>query len=88
MEKVFLISTIVTILFCLVKFAEMKFIEKEMKPLKFLVRDAFIVMLCSFVTVFLIFNMDKNISEFFNVVTDNKTINPSTTEIFTDEPGF
>lgn len=88
MEKSFIISIIITILFCVFKMLEMKFIEKEMKPLKLIIRDAIIVLLCSFISSFFVLNMDKNISEFFNIVTDSKTINPSTTEIFTDLPGF
>jgi hypothetical protein len=88
MEKVFIISIFVTLLFCVVKFLEMKFVDKEIKPLKYVVRDSLIVLLCTSVATTVVFNMNNSISEFFNVVTDSKTINPSSTEIFTDAPGF
>lgn len=88
MEKVFIISIAVTLLFCIVKFVEMKFIDKELKPLKVVVRDAIIVMMCSIVVTTVVFNMNSSITDFFNVVTENKTINPASTEIFTDTPGF
>jgi hypothetical protein len=88
MQKVFLVSIIVTALFCFLKFAEMKYIDKELKPLKFIVRDAFIVLICSVIGCSIIFNYDSSISEFFNIVTDTTTITPANTQIFTDEPGF
>lgn len=88
MEKIFIISTIITFLFCLVKFIEMKYLDKELKPLKFLVRDAVIVFVCSLAAALFVFNMDGSITDFFNVLTDTKTLNTATTQIFTDEPGF
>lgn len=88
MQKVFIISILVTILFSLIKFAEMKFIDKKMKPLKYMVRDMMIVFGCTILATFVYFHLDKNVTEFFNIVTENKTIHPSTTQIFTDEPGF
>jgi len=88
MEKIFIISTIITFLFCLVKFIEMKYLDKEFKPLKFLVRDAVMVFVCSITASFFVFNMDASITDFFNVLTDTKTLNTATTQIFTDEPGF
>jgi len=39
MENIFMIATIISIVFFIVKFIEMRFIEKESKPLKYLVRD-------------------------------------------------
>jgi hypothetical protein len=88
MEKIFIISTIITFLFCLVKFIEMKYLDKEFKPLKFLVRDAVMVFVCSLAAALFVFNMDGSITDFFNVLTDTKTLNTATTQIFTDEPGF
>jgi multisubunit Na+/H+ antiporter MnhB subunit len=88
MEKIFIISTIITFLFCLVKFIEMKYLDKEFKPLKFLLRDAVMVFVCSLAAALFVFNMDGSITDFFNVLTDTKTLNTATTQIFTDEPGF
>ena len=88
MEKVFVISILITFLFCLTKFVEMKYLEKEWKPLKLLVRDAFLVFVCSIISLFVYFQLDGSIHDFFNVVTENKVLNPSATQVFTDEPGF
>jgi len=38
-----MIATIISIVFFIVKFIEMRFIEKESKPLKYLVRDTLLV---------------------------------------------
>lgn len=88
MEKLFGISILITILFCLVKFIEMKYIQKEWKPLKYLVRDAFIVFICSIISLFVYLQLNGTIHDFFNVVTESKVLNPSATQVFTDEPGF
>lgn len=88
MEKVFIISIIITFLYCLIKFLEMKFIEKEFKPVKTIVRDAIIIMFCSIVSTYLYFNIDTNVVNFFNVLTNNTVVEPSVTQVFTDQPGF
>ena len=43
MENLFLIAIFTTILFLLAKIAEMKFVDKEWKPLRIIIRDAIIV---------------------------------------------
>ena len=88
MEKVFILSIIVTCLFVFVKVLEMKFIDKEWKPLKTIIRDAVIIFVCSVIGSFLLFQVDSSVTDFLNVVTDNKSFNMSATQIFTDEPGF
>jgi hypothetical protein len=88
MEKVFLISIIITFVFCLFKFIEMKYLDKDFKPLKIMVRDATYVFISSLCATFIYFTMDGNISDFLNVLTDTKTLNTGATQIFTDEPGF
>jgi multisubunit Na+/H+ antiporter MnhB subunit len=88
MEKVFILSIVVTCLFVVIKILEMKFIDKEWKPLKIIIRDAVIVLVSSIVGSFLYFHMVGSLTDFLNVVTDNKSFNMSATQIFTDEPGF
>jgi len=88
MEKVFILSIIVTCLFVFIKVFEMKFVDKEWKPLKTIVRDAVIVFVCSLVGSFFLFQIDGSVTDFLNVVTENKSFNMSNTQIFTDAPGF
>lgn len=90
MENVFTISIIATVVFCFIKFVEMKYIEKETetKPLKFFVRDALIVFVSTAVATFGYFQFQGSLSEFMNTVTETKVLNTGATEVFTDVPGF
>lgn len=88
MENLFLFAFLTTILFCLVKIVEMKYIEKELKPLKFIVRDAVAVFACSLIASYSYFYMNDSFTDFMNVVTENKSLNLDSTQIFTDTPNF
>jgi hypothetical protein len=88
MEKIVIISIAVTVLFCIFKIVEMKFIDKELKPLKFMIRDAVFVFASSIIGCFVYFHLDNDIVNFFNVVKDVNVTNPSTTQVFTGDPGF
>jgi len=43
MNNIFLVAGIISVIFFIVKFLEMRFVDKESKPLKFLIRDTLIV---------------------------------------------
>ena len=89
MEQVIIISVAITILYFLLKVFEMKYLEKEVKPFKVIIRDSFIVFLSSLASTFLYFHFNKNIHDFFNIITDTATLsNAANTQVFTDEPGF
>ena len=88
MEKILIFAISITIIFCVLKFMEMKYIDKEIKPLKFFIRDAIMVFTSSFLCVYVLLQYDKNITDLFAVVTDTKVFSPDTTTIFTGEPGF
>jgi len=66
----------------------MKYIDKEMKPMKLFIRDAIIVFISTLLCCYVFFSYDSYITDFFNVVTDSKVINPANTQVFTDVPGF
>ena len=66
----------------------MRYLDKEKKPLKFIVRDTIIVFLSSTVATLSFFYLENYISDFFNIVTETKTLNTNATQIFTDAPGF
>ncbi len=42
-KSIFIVAAVVSILFVIVKFIEMRFIDKEERPLKVFVRDALVV---------------------------------------------
>jgi len=88
MEKIFIVSSIITCIFVVIKILEMKYVDKEWKPLKLIIRDAVIVFVSSMIGSFILFQIDGSITDFLNIVTDNKSFNMSATQIFTDEPGF
>ena len=43
MDNIFVIAGVISIIFLIAKFLEMRFVEKESKPLKLLIRDALLV---------------------------------------------
>ena len=43
MDNIFLVAGIISVIFFVAKFLEMRYIEKESKPLKILIRDALVV---------------------------------------------
>jgi hypothetical protein len=88
MEKILTIAFMITLTFCFAKLLEMKFIEKEWKPLKYIIRDAAIVFISSTMCLITFSYMSGSIRDFMNVVTDGKSANLASTEVFTDEPGF
>lgn len=74
-----LIAFIISIIYSIIKFIEMRFIKKENKPLKQVVIDIIIVFLSSILTLLL---MDQfNINE---MITNIK----KTPLVFTDKPDF
>ena len=80
MNNIFVTAAIVSIIFLLSKFIEMRFIEKENKPLKLLVRDALLVYFSVLIGLFVldqISPMMQNGGEMTKV-----------TPVFTDNPGF
>ena len=88
MDKMMTFAIATTVVFCIFKFIEMKFIEKEVKPLKFFVRDAILVFTSSLLGAFVLVNYGNTVGDFMNVVTDSKVIPTGPVEVFTELPGF
>jgi hypothetical protein len=88
MEKILLLAAAITILFGIMKFVEMKFIDKKLKPLKDVVRDLVMVFFAAFVCSFGIINYGNKIDDFLNVITNKSTVQPETTQVFTGNPDF
>lgn len=80
MDNIFFIAAIIAFIFLIAKFIEMRFIEKESKPLKVLIRDA-IVVYFSVVSGHFIINQ---INPVFKDITGGSKV----TQVFTDNPGF
>lgn len=88
MEKIFVIAILITTIYVVAKVVEMKFIDKEMIPLKDLVRESAFVSGSSILGAFIYLNLDSSLMDFMNTITNNKSFNMSATQVFTDEPGF
>jgi cation transporter-like permease len=83
MEKILIVAFIIAILFGLGKFLVAKFVEKEMPPLKYIVRDIALAGCASLVGLFAVSKLDS--------IWSTAAILPGSIaapQIFTDEPGF
>ena len=79
MDNIFIIACAVSVIFCIFKFIEMRFIEKETIPIKVLLKDTVVVYVCSIIGYYILDQLHpvlKDISEKTNV------------DVFTGEPGF
>ncbi len=88
MEKLAFVACIITVIFSMIKVIEMKYINKEWTPLKYIIRDAFIVFSASFFGLFCFLQINGSLTDFMNIVTDNSDMNLKATQVFTDSPGF
>jgi hypothetical protein len=79
MSNIFVVAAFISITFLLAKFLEMRYIEKESKPLKLLIRDSFVVYFSVIIANF--------VMEQINPVLKGGTV-AKVTPVFTDNPGF
>lgn len=80
MTSIFVIAGIISVTFLVAKFFEMRYIEKESKPLKLLIRDSLLVYFSVIISNF--------IMEQLNTVIENGGGGKKVTPVFTDNPGF
>lgn len=76
--SIFMVALVISLVFLFAKFIEMRFVEKESRPFKFLARDALVVYFSVLVANFLAGQLQQ-------MVPSNK---PLATPVFTDNPGF
>jgi len=88
MEKIIFLAILVTILYGILKIVEMKFIEKEWKPVKQVARDAGYVFICSAAAAFATFHLNGPIADMLNIMTQTSTLDTAETHVFTGEPDF
>jgi hypothetical protein len=79
MDNIFLVAGIISIIFFVAKFLEMRYVEKESKPLKILIRDALVVYVSVVAGMFILEQLTPVIKE---------TIVPTSPIAFTDNPPF
>ena len=79
MDNIFLLSGVITIIFFIAKFLEMRYIDKEAKPLKFLIRDALLVYVSVIMGHFILSQLKPMIQEGGAI---------SAPQVFTGNPEF
>jgi len=80
MDNIFIVAAVISIIFFISKFIEMRFIEKESKPLKLLIRDALLVYFSVVSGYFIIGQI--------NPLLQGGGSRSQVTPVFTDNPGF
>lgn len=81
MENIFIIAAVISVIFLISKFIEMRFIEKENKPIKLLMRDALLVYFSVIIGYFILEQLKPIIQNAGGDIIKN-------TPVFTDNPGF
>ena len=78
MNNIFIIAGIISVIYFIAKFIEMRFIEKESKPLKHLIRDSLLVYFSVLIGNF----VSEQVSPVLEIVHVSNPV------AFTDNPGF
>jgi len=82
MDNPFVLAALISFCYLIIKFSEMRLIEKENKPLKVLLKDMFLVYFSCTIGIFFVQQLsDNSISIFSN---DKKSV----TAVFTNSPDF
>jgi hypothetical protein len=75
MDNLFIVAAVVSVIFLLLKFAEMRIIIKKNKPLKELVKDTFVVYFSIIIGIYILKQLSTN------------ELSPAT-NVFVDSPNF
>ena len=87
MGSIVSIVLVASIFYIVAKTIDMKYIQKEMRPLKEMVRDSAIVAISCGLAVFSVMTLNKPVGGFIDAITE-KTAIPAVANVFTDNPGF
>lgn len=79
MTSIFIIAAVISITFLVIKFLEMRYIEKESKPLKLLIRDTLLVYFSVIIANFVMDQINP-----IMIAGSSKKVTP----VFTDNPTF
>jgi hypothetical protein len=80
MDNIFIVAGVISFIYIIAKFLEMRFVEKENKPLKLLIRDTILVYISVLAGYFIL----EQLSPVMQGGKDGSTITP----VFTDNPEF
>jgi len=80
MDNIFIIATVISVIFFIIKVIEMRFVDSESKPLKLLVRDTLLVYFSVIFGYFIMEQLKPVLEIAGEVVT--------APQVFTDNPEF
>jgi hypothetical protein len=81
MTNVFIVAAIISVIYFIVKFIEMRFIDKESKPLKLLIRDSLLV-------YFSVISGNFILDQLKPIIDEGVGLSPKMPTVFTDNPQF
>ena len=88
MEKALFLAIGITIVFGILKFLEMKYLDKHLKPLKDVVRDLVMVFLSPFLCSMGVLHLQTKIDDFLSILTNTSSLKPDNTQVFVGTPDF
>jgi hypothetical protein len=88
MEKALFLSVVVVVIFGVLKFLEMKYLDKHLKPLRDVVRDLVMVFVSTFVSALAYIQYQNKFDDFLSVITNTNVMKPEQTQVFTGLPDF
>ncbi len=88
MNHTLMVATSIVVLYAIFRFLEIRYWDKNYPPVKYVVRELIKVFLCSWICVAVFGKFDGQISDFFSVIMDKKVLDPTSVNVFTDEPNF
>jgi hypothetical protein len=86
MKNIFIIAGIISFVFFLSKFIEMKYIDKETRPFKLLIRDTLVVYISVIIGNFISEQIDSLMPSSIKSTVGIGSSSPP--EVFVDNPGF
>ena len=72
MDNIFIVAAVISATFFIAKFIEMRFVEKENKPLKLLIRDSLLVYFSVIIANFILEKLKQMLHLFLQIIQDFK----------------
>jgi len=88
MEKVILLSTVITILFVVFKYAEAKYLENLTLSLKLTIRNMVMIFSSSFIVLFCYYTNERLFIDFLHALTGTSSSITTRPPVFTGDPDF
>ncbi len=81
MDNIYIIAGIISFVYFLGKFIEMRFIERESKPLKVIMKDTLLVYVCAIIAIMILDQLKP-------IIEESSGVGPISQIAFTDNPNF